>query len=449
VLVDNTGKGATMKWICLSLAILLLSSQLFSAGEVKWKYATGVIDWSSPLVMDGVVYVGGYDAYLYAVNASDGSLKWRTLTDSAIESSPALQDSIIFIGNDKGNMYAIKLDGSILWTTKVDAEIQTTAGILNNLLFFGDYANTFHCLMTDNGATVWTFTTGDVIQSGPVFQDSIVFFGSNDCYLYALRIADGTLKWKARTITGLDAGLHSTPCLIDSILYVGDIIKEMGGGQISAMRCSDGSAKWHHSMGIWVMASPVSYEDSLIYDGTCDPLSVDNYFACLRISDGSKKWDVGKSDAYFFAGPCVSPQGQVYGALTGDANGELIAYDAYTGDILWKFRAGGMFSAPCYEDSTVYFGCRDGYLYALVTSGTGFKNNASSKIIPSKLQAYPNPFSKSLSLDLPSQASIYSLTGQLIMKLNKGKHNLDTSRWIEGVYIIKSVSETKRVIKIK
>ncbi len=435
-----------MKGVCFYLGLLLLYSMLFSAGEVKWKYATGVIDWSSPLAKDGVVYVGGYDNYLYAINTSDGTLKWKTLTDGVIESSPALKDSIIFIGNDKHYMNAIKLDGSILWKTKGDGAIQARPAILDSLLFYGDYANTFHCLRTSDGSSVWTFTTGDDIEGGAVTQDSIVFFGSNDCYLYALRIADGSLKWKAKTFIGLDAGLHSTPCLIDSILYVGDIIKQYGGGQVSAMRCSDGTAKWHMSMGIWVMAAPCSYEDTLLYVGTCDPFSIDNYFACIRTIDGTKKWDVGKATAYFFASPCTSPQGQVYDALS---NGDFFTYDVYTGDILWTFKAGGIYSSPCYADSTVYFGSRDGNLYALVTSGTGFRDKTSAKSIPSRFNAYPNPFTSRLSLDLSTQASVYTITGQLIMKIEKGKHTLDTSRWTEGVYLIRSNSETKRIIKIR
>ena len=33
--------------------------------------------WSSPAVVDGVVYVGSYDFYVYALDAGSGKLRWR------------------------------------------------------------------------------------------------------------------------------------------------------------------------------------------------------------------------------------------------------------------------------------------------------------------------------------------------------------------------------------
>lgn len=49
--------------------------------EMMWRFATGDVIASSPAVVDGVVYVGSWDANLYAVNADDGSERWRFVTD--------------------------------------------------------------------------------------------------------------------------------------------------------------------------------------------------------------------------------------------------------------------------------------------------------------------------------------------------------------------------------
>ncbi|MBN1232067.1 MAG: hypothetical protein JXA60_01765, partial [Candidatus Coatesbacteria bacterium] len=64
----------------------------------------------------------------------------------------------------------------------------------------------------------------------------------------------------------------------------------------------------------------------------------------------------------------------------------------------------------------------------------GFKNRTSSSLLPyHSFSVSPNPFSGRLMISLPSSGAIYSLTGQLIMKLPKGKHSIDTSKWREGV----------------
>ncbi|MBN1234098.1 MAG: T9SS type A sorting domain-containing protein [Candidatus Coatesbacteria bacterium] len=93
----------------------------------------------------------------------------------------------------------------------------------------------------------------------------------------------------------------------------------------------------------------------------------------------------------------------------------------------------------------------DLYLLKVDKQGrSGFSSYVSAKSLPSpSLSISPNPFSNRLSLSLPSSGAIYSLTGQLIMKMDKGKHELDTSKWKQGVYIVKSGMESKRIVKVK
>ncbi|MBN1233906.1 MAG: PQQ-binding-like beta-propeller repeat protein, partial [Candidatus Coatesbacteria bacterium] len=121
------------------------------------------------------------------------------------------------------------------------------------------------------------------------------------------------------------------------------------------------------------------------------------------------------------------------------------------GTLKWRYKTGFLVhSSPCISDGVVYVGSNDYYIYAIETYKSGFKDNKSASYIPAKsFSISPNPFTDRLSISLPSSAYIYSLTGQLIMKLEKGKHSIDTSKWREGVYIVKSSMETKKVVKVR
>ena len=82
------------------------------SGELRWRYETGDAVFSSPAVVDGVVYVGSSDSYLYAVDADSGELRWRYETGDAVLSSPTVMDGVVYVGSVDGSAYAVDEDGS-------------------------------------------------------------------------------------------------------------------------------------------------------------------------------------------------------------------------------------------------------------------------------------------------------------------------------------------------
>ena len=77
-----------------------------------WRYETG--DWvSSPVVSDGVVYVGSVDGFVYALDAESGALRWRYETDSWV-SSPVIFDGVVYVRAGDGFVYALGTGGDSL-----------------------------------------------------------------------------------------------------------------------------------------------------------------------------------------------------------------------------------------------------------------------------------------------------------------------------------------------
>lgn len=83
-----------------------------------WTYATGnLIDYSSAAVINGVVYVGSDDNYLYALNAANGALIWQYKTGNAIDSSPTVANGVVFFGSEDNKVYALNATtGSKIWS---------------------------------------------------------------------------------------------------------------------------------------------------------------------------------------------------------------------------------------------------------------------------------------------------------------------------------------------
>jgi outer membrane protein assembly factor BamB len=62
-------------------------------------------------VADGVVYVGGGDGSVYALNAATGAKRWsyHTIGFSVFLSSPAVADGVVYVGSADDNVYAFAL----------------------------------------------------------------------------------------------------------------------------------------------------------------------------------------------------------------------------------------------------------------------------------------------------------------------------------------------------
>jgi outer membrane protein assembly factor BamB len=75
-----------------------------------WKFNTGRQITSSPRVLDGVVYFGGVDGNVYALDAENGQPLWYYPTQGPITSSPFIEENKVYIGSIDFNIYALKAE---------------------------------------------------------------------------------------------------------------------------------------------------------------------------------------------------------------------------------------------------------------------------------------------------------------------------------------------------
>jgi outer membrane protein assembly factor BamB len=83
-------------------------------------------------VLNGVVYVGCGDDYLYALNEQDGSTIWKYLAAGAVISAPRALNGVIYVGSDAGVIYTLGAnDGALKWQF-------STGGIVHASAAFSD-----------------------------------------------------------------------------------------------------------------------------------------------------------------------------------------------------------------------------------------------------------------------------------------------------------------------
>src|SRR5205814_1393546 len=101
-----------------------------SSLDIAWTAAAGAAVFSSPAVVNGVVYVGSDDDKLYAFNASTGALMWTATTGSYIYSSPAVADGVVYVGSYDAKLYAFNANtGATKWTATTASSVVSSPAV--------------------------------------------------------------------------------------------------------------------------------------------------------------------------------------------------------------------------------------------------------------------------------------------------------------------------------
>ena len=77
--------------------------------------------------------MGSGDNKLYALDAQTGTIQWSYKTNGAIYSSPAIVDGVVYVGSTDNNVYAI---GSTTLATGLGMPLDTHLMILTVLAAF-------------------------------------------------------------------------------------------------------------------------------------------------------------------------------------------------------------------------------------------------------------------------------------------------------------------------
>ena len=136
-------------------------------GTLKWSYTTVYSTVGSSSLDDySNSYFGTEEGIFYKLNSA-GSVVWTYNAGDPIRSSPALDtDGTIYFGAH--DLIALNPDGTLKWSFYVEAGILYSSPAINpdGYIYFGDSIGKFYAI-DKNGNLVWTYITGDAIDSSP------------------------------------------------------------------------------------------------------------------------------------------------------------------------------------------------------------------------------------------------------------------------------------------
>ncbi len=296
--------------------------------KVIWTYELGDVVESSAAIVGGVVYVGGGNGDLVALDFESGALRWKYTTGNLIgESSPTVTADTVFIGDLGGIFHAVNItDGKPRWTFKTMSEIKASPVVVS-----------------------------DVALSGGARGDTVLI-GSYDGHLYALDAKTGRQRWKVETM----GQVHATPAVLDGLAFIAGC-----DAVLRAIRVADGTEAYQIASGAYTGASPL-IEGGRAYFGTFN-----NEVLAFDLRAKKRLWRFADEDRKFPFYSSAAMAGTLI--VLGGRDKFVYGLDATTGKPAWTFATRARVdSSPAIAGGRVYIGSGDGRLYVL-DAATGKK----------------------------------------------------------------------------
>jgi outer membrane protein assembly factor BamB len=329
---------------------------------------------ASPVIVNGVIYVGSRDTFMYAIKESTGQKLWTFKAGSWIDSSAAVVNNVVYFGSNDGNFYALNAsNGSKLWSFFVKYPVRSSPAVANGRVYFGGDDYSIYCLDAVTGKLVWSRATDDVVVSSPAVVDGILYAGSIDGYFYAIDAKTGRLRLRFPT----HRSIASSPAVSGSTVY---FVTSQG-----SLFAVDGTAKnwfgesvfrtpWQilHVYGdlpappnpsgyLWSLDFPVMTTSSPTIAGDSLYVGLGPKVVCVNLPSQAKQWEYDATGNISYAFQLTKDT-----VFATSDDGHLYLLNASTGTLIKDVNLGGSItSAPVMDNGTVYVSSGDGNLYAI------------------------------------------------------------------------------------
>ena len=195
---------------------------LYAIGEkgvIIWKYNAEAKIVNEGIVDKQSVYITSDDGVLHAINLADGLRLW-TLALGGKMSTPVVKENTLYVGGSSEGVSAVNLSThKVQWSYRLRQDVVAPLSITGNIILVPCQDGILTALDTATQKPAWQFETGNSLSGGVAVsrKDGLVYFGSQDGYLYAVTLNNGKELWKYKT----KGRIRSTPVINNDVIYVG------------------------------------------------------------------------------------------------------------------------------------------------------------------------------------------------------------------------------------
>lgn len=228
-----------------------------------------------PAVVDGVLYADSNDGKIAAIDAATGKTLWSKSSrthgwfgwgdekrkDALYAGGPAVRGDLLAVGTLDGHVYAMSSkDGSPRWEVEVSSAVMASPVIVGDTVLVRSGDGRIYALDAADGHRLWVYDQSEVPvlslrgNGGLLAANGVLFFGSDDGKLVAVRQDNGSKLWEQQLSGG--EGRTEIDRLNDadgSILLDGSTLYGAAyHGNLTAIDGPSGRPMWSHPFSTFV-----------------------------------------------------------------------------------------------------------------------------------------------------------------------------------------------------
>jgi outer membrane protein assembly factor BamB len=211
------------------------------------------IDVTAPVYYRGLIYGAFLDGDIAAGDAQTGKRVWVRNLDAHLESSPLAVEGTLYLGTDTTDVVALRAsDGKTRWRFNSPAAIKASPSYHDGHIFVADYQSAMFALDAATGKPIWRTNTSKVppFGRGGFFSSPAVAFGRvyaarDDGTVFAFDEKTGKVDWSFDT----GGAVYGSPALArvpgtPPTVYIGS-----ENGRFFALDAQTGEPRWRYDVG--------------------------------------------------------------------------------------------------------------------------------------------------------------------------------------------------------
>ena len=293
-----------------------------------------------------------YETILGVNNVARLVPAWQQQEFSGTFSSPMVVNGTIYVANDFNEVYAFNAAGGQQeWSTTIKPAIESSPAVANGSVYLGLGGNSFYTFDARTGHQKWPTakaSNSDIIFCCPTVADGMVYAFNNNSELVAFDEQTGRPQWSIFTgYMGQDTLL---PVVVGGTLYAGG-----SNGSLYALDAYNGQQEW----SIPVNTFGIPFYSLAGGDGIIYACAVDGMLHAIDIQARQIKWSISRTGCSTFYSLAVA-NGRVYVV----SDGTISAFGAQTGKQIWTVSGRDIFSIPTIANGVIYVGSSSNTFYA-------------------------------------------------------------------------------------